>query len=205
MTNFILPLLFTFSLVASLAAQDDKPRKGLRADLFYGGPNLISRIIEAVDINKATTSLTNFGPIGVRAEYFFSETFSVGAEIHQAASGYTREITRNDGFQTYVFRDELRINRTRVYPRVAVHFGKENFDAFWYGGVGFANWSTRYEVLENTNGYFSGINPITINRSSGVAFRTGIGLRYFFSDKIGLNADFGIGGPLVTAGLSGRF
>ena len=38
-----------------------------------------------------------------------------------------------------------------------------------------------------------------------VAFRLGIGLRYYFIENLGVCVEAGIGGPLVQAGLSEKF
>lgn len=205
----------SFLLSASLiilglpALAQDNPSKKLIVDVFYGGPNLISSIVSS-DVNtpgfNSKTDVRGFGPIGGRVDYMVSNHLSLGLEVHHATSSYEREVTSTSGSTTDVFRDELKINRTRIYPRLAAHFGKGNLDAYWFLATGFASWSSEYVVKTNANNsQFTSLNALDIERGSLVfAFRTGLGARYFFTENFGFHADLGIGGPLFTFGLSAR-
>ena len=59
---------------------------------------------------------------------------------------------------------------------------KKSFQLFWANSVGFrsANWS----------GDFAGFEVV----SSPLALRTAMGMRYFFTESIGLSLEFGLGG-----------
>ena len=204
MKNIFLAFLASISVLSGAGAQD-KSENRVCIDVFYGGPNFISRVIDVASLNNASNSLSGFGPVGIRADFFVAKRLSLGLEVHHARSGYKRSLRETMGSQTYFFRDELVIDRTRIYPRLAIHFGSDPVDAFWYVAAGYARWATEYRQLENTGNYFSGVQPVRINRSSTLAIRTGFGVRYFFNDNFGINGDVGIGGPLVTGGFSFRF
>ena len=47
------------------------------------------------------------------------------------------------------------------------------------------------------NAGFSNLFPIS--------YRGAIGVRYFFSPNFGLNLEAGFGGPIIQAGLTGKF
>lgn len=130
--------------ISGLSAHSQGLKKGdVLIDVFYGGPNLISNWLNA-DVNvsgwRSNTDFKGLGPFGGRAEYMISERASLGIEVHHASSVYTRTIEVDNGNNSVSrFRDEFKINRTRVYPRFAYHFGKDKLDVFWQMSLGFVN------------------------------------------------------------------
>ncbi len=204
-------LLVSVLIISALPAfSQDEPSKKIIVDVFYGGPNLISSIVTA-DVNtsgySSSTKVRGFGPIGARVDYLVSKNLSLGLEVHHATSAIEREVTTTSNGTTEVFKDKLSVNRTRIYPRLAAHFGKGNLDAYWFLATGFALWNSDYSVETNSNAsQFTGISILDLNRNSTeFAFRTGLGVRYFFTETFGFHADLGIGGPFFTFGLSSRF
>jgi outer membrane protein W len=83
------------------------------------------------------------------------------------------------------------------------HFlDNDKIDAYTNLGVGFKNRSYKYESTD----------PTAVNDDLGVgtllplALRAGVGMRYFFTDNIGLNLNVGLGqGGWVNGGISAKF
>lgn len=202
-------ILFVFCAENAFSQGLDSLKKRWHVDVFYGGPNLVSRVVEAshnTTGDAPKTSVSGIGPIGIRADYMLGRIISLGLEIHRASSVYKRIITAESGGTKYYFRDQLSIDRTRIYPRIAAHFGRDRLDVYAQVGLGIALWTARYKVTENQNEFFNSIGGITLRGGTTVvAFRSGFGMRYMITQNLGFNADLGLGGPFYTLGVSGRF
>ena len=90
------------------------------------------------------------------------------------------------------------VDKIRVLAKMSFHFATgEKVDPYLTWGLGY----------KNTNVYTnepSAVNDISLNIVP-IAFRVGIGMRYFFTDMIGVNAEVGLGGPMMQGGLSLKF
>ncbi len=174
-------------------------------DLYYGFPNLWTAVLKNAYENSGSTqtnfSIKGFGPVGGRFEYMVSDNVGLGAEVNYSTTSveYTDVVT--SGAHPGIYDYRFAYNRLRIMGAFGLHFGQsENFDAFWAVRAGYAG---RTYTQTTTDPDYSAIN---VKGLSPLAFRTAIGVRYFFTDNIGLNAEIGIGGgPLMTAGLSFKF
>lgn len=200
-TTLLLVLCSPFTLMAQSGSSENSVKKdNVIIDLYIGGPQLLSRLATTKkDDSGLDFSITSkgFGPFGGRVEYMFTPKSSIGFEVNHATSTLTS--VADDGYDR--FSEELKISRTRFLPRYALHFGKKKLDAYWHVGLGLAIWTIDRKVVDPSKTIWS---TSEVSRGSGpvLAFRTGVGLRYFFTDNFGLNADFGIGGALFTAGIT---
>ena len=133
----------------------------------------------------SNSDLSQLGPIGVKFQYMTTESFGVGLDASFTSRKGTWEET---DFDFYGYNDSI-VSRTaeqtivRVMVRTSweiIH--KKSFQLFWANSVGFrsANWS----------GDFAGFELV----SSPLALRTAMGMRYFFTESIGLSLEFGLGG-----------
>ena len=193
-------ILWTLALVTNLAAAQELKKGAFQLDVFYGGPNLVTRLLDSdLTLSGSSTKVSGFGPIGIRGEYMISDMVSFGLEVHHATSKVRYTWNGSNPYE-----DQWTINRTRIYPRFAVHFGKDNLDIFWHLGVGYALWNSKYEVIRNSDPD-NNFRSAEFKAPNGFAVRTGIGARYYFTQSFGVNMDVGLGGPLVTFGVSGKF
>jgi outer membrane protein W len=93
------------------------------------------------------------------------------------------------------------MQRVRAQVRLNYHFdiSSPNFDS--YIGVGAGTNNRFRKTLEN---------GVDITENDGLAnftllpvsMRIALGARYYFTDNIGLNMEIGLGGPVLSGGLS---
>ena len=174
-------------------------------DLYYGFPNLWTAVLRSAYENtsgiQTNFSVTGFGPIGGRFEHMMSDKIGLGAEVNYSTTSvkYTEATTTGTTAGIYDYR--FSYTRIRIMGAFALHFGQsEHFDAFWAVRAGYS--SKTYSQSTTDPNYTS----ISVKGLSPLAFRTAIGVRYFFTPNVGLNAEIGIGGgPLMTAGVSFGF
>lgn len=174
-------------------------------DAYYGAPNLGKSFFNSIEDASTTSNFTatGIGPAGLRGEYMIGETFGLGFDVIYNSNNikYT-QIDSLNPLNTYNY--ERTMNRLRVQLRFNFHFDVTNPNLDAYFGVA-AGTNTRFrkvyiDEVESTTDTFSG---------SGVllpfSLRVCSGMRYYFNQNFGLNAEIGLGGPLVSAGLSVKF
>lgn len=134
--------------------------------------------------NIDEASHRSIGPIGARAEYMVTDMIGLGMEFNYSA----HYATWIEGAYSY----EYSVTRIRAFPRFNIHFSNsEKLDAYVGAGLG-------YRDLVRS---FSSDDPNHQNKTMPavfpIALRFGIGVRYFFTDHIGLGLEFGLGGGAV--------
>lgn len=174
-------------------------------DAYYGAPNLGKAFYQSIEDASSTEnfSATGIGPAGLRGEYMIGETFGLGFDVIYNSNNikYTQIDSLNPS-NTYNY--ERTMNRLRVQLRFNFHFDVTNPNLDTYFGIA-AGTNSRFRRL-----YIDGIESVEDNfLGSGVLVPVSLrlcgGMRYYFNQYIGMNAEIGLGGPLVSAGLSVRF
>jgi len=165
-------------------------------DVTYGFPNLFTSILKATYIDgtniQEEVNISSLGPVGLKFEYMVSDKLGVGAEVNHAATG----ISYLENGYSY----EIKNPRTRIMARIQYHFiDNDKVDAYIGGGAG-------YKLAKSS---FTSTDPDFSDQDIAglpVAFRIGGGMRYFFTDNLGLNLELGLGGGgLVAAGIAAKF
>ncbi|MCO4818179.1 MAG: outer membrane beta-barrel protein [Bacteroidetes bacterium] len=196
--NTLLSGLLTFALLActSLAQAQTYSIGTTVIDVFAGGPNVSKVFVGgAASINEGSETLTGVLPIGLRAEYMVTEKFGIGLELSYASGKRIYDYTQNDTAFTITGEH----SKMRVLPTFNFHFlDNETVDLYVALGVGLKDVS--YVWSSTNNNDIDDLDFPTGKISSKLA----IGTRIFFTDNIGANFAFGIGGPLVNGGLSIR-
>ena len=196
--NTLLSGLLTFALLActSLAQAQTYSIGTTVIDVFAGGPNVSKVFVGgAASINEGSETLTGILPIGLRAEYMVTEKFGIGLELSYASGKRIYDYTQNDTAFTITGEH----SKMRVLPTFNFHFlDNETVDLYVALGVGLKDVS--YVWSSTNNNDIDDLDFPTGKISSKLA----IGTRIFFTDNIGANFAFGIGGPLVNGGLSIR-
>ena len=138
----------------------------------------------AIALNT-NSDLSQLGPIGVKFQYMATEIFGVGLDASFASR---KGAWDGIDFDLYNSNDST-VSRTaeQTIVRVMVRTSWEiihtkSFQLFWANSVGYrsANWTGDLEALELI--------------SSPLALRTAMGMRYFFTESMGLSLEFGLGG-----------
>lgn len=87
------------------------------------------------------------------------------------------------------------MRKYRILAKMSYHFAtSEHFDPYLTWGAGYKN----TKIYSNEPGEIRDVNVNLVP----LAFRAGIGMRYFFTDAFGVNAEVGLGGPIVQGGIS---
>lgn len=174
-------------------------------DAYYGAPNFGKSFYQSIEDASTTKNFTatGIGPAGLRGEYMIGETFGLGFDVIYNSNNikYTQIDSLNPS-NTYNY--ERTMNRLRVQMRFNFHFNVTNPNLDAYFGVA-AGTNARYrkvyvDGVESTTDTFSGSGALL-----PFSLRVCTGMRYYFNQNFGLNAEIGLGGPLVSAGLSVKF
>ena len=172
-------------------------------DVYYGFPNLYSTIIEQgynnnFDLTRGLRpnyANSFFGPVGVKYERMITDQLGIGLNVFYANT----IIQWSDEIYNY----KSNISRLRVAVTGNWHFATTaKFDPYCMAHIGYANYNYKFDQVSK----FDSIPPIhpkpDIQFMIPIALRVGIGARYFFTDKLGVNAEIGLGGIFLTAGIS---
>lgn len=175
-------------------------------DGYYGFPNLFTAILKTTYQNTGTTvepqydfKIGGLGPVGGRFEYLVSDKMGIGLD-----GNYTNTYAswRGDAGGGTTYNYKVSFPRFRIMPRFNFHFVKnaEKIDGYFAVAAGYGSWSAKFET--NDPDYeFAKINSLI-----PIAFRTAVGMRFFFIDNLGINMEIGLGGgPILAGGLSAKF
>lgn len=169
-------------------------------DVYYGFPNLYGTTFKKAYANSGAeenVKIKSLGPIGLRGEYMMSDKIGLGLDI-----GFNNTTLTYTEFDSYDNKDyEYTFKTQKIGAMVTFNFhfleSNDNLDAYFMVGAGYGNRSFTFESTDPdyTDDSVDGIIP--------VASRVGVGMRYFFTDNIGLNLNLGLGqGGLINGGLS---
>ncbi len=173
-------------------------------DGYYGYGTLTSLLFKVIaDANGISGgTYSNFGPVGARVEYMVSETFGVGFEANYTKSSASfkdvRSVYNNftNSYQDVVYNYTLSNTRIRFMPRINLHFGQsDKFDGFFAVAAGYKGGDWR--VSSNDPDFVA-----STASNIPLAFRMGLGGRYFLTEDFNLNMELGLsGGALLHFGV----
>lgn len=158
------------------------------AEAYYGYPYLMGALYKQYLADTlGLRKITNLNHIGFRAEYMKWNTVSLGIEYTYAL--LTMRYQGSNG-KYYT----AGIGKKRILAKVSYHYSiDEHLDMYYTAGIGY--------TITNFTTDQPGIAIKQMN-AIPVASRLGAGIRYFFNDTFGVNAEAGLGGPLIQAGIS---
>jgi outer membrane protein W len=160
-------------------------------DASYGWPFFNAFFLSSAPSNQG---FRNTNHIGARGEYMISDNLGVGFEFTYADASVRYQSALTGAYLNRGF------TKIRALPRINYHFGtSKNFDPYVGGGIGY-KYSVYYDQGgANNSSYGEILLPFPVST------RLALGARFFFDDTFGLNAEIGLGGPLVAAGLTVKF
>lgn len=202
-------ILLSLVLTAKNTSAQANYMGSLIIDPYYGAPNLDRLLWDTEDASNVTNYRSQgIGPFGIRGEYMLADQFGLGFDVIYATirSSYTEvDSVYNgvtDSFDAVETDVETKNRRLRVQLRFNYHFTISNPNLDAYMGIG-AGSNTRFRT-RHENGVEVEDNDYPDLAVVPVSFRICTGMRYYFSPMIGINAEIGLGGPLISAGLSFR-
>lgn len=184
-------------------------------DPYYGFPNVGSSLSKSFqqDNNTSGLKVNGIGPLGFRAEYMVADNVGVGLDVIYNSYSFNYNYATQDSVydgntntwssQTVETDREFKMQRLRVQARFNFHFNVNNPDLDAYFGVG-AGTNNRFRSLTENGKKIT--DDVSLNNFTLFPFslRVCTGMRYYFTENIGVNAEIGLGGPLISAGLSLR-
>lgn len=154
---------------------------------FYGWPYLNGVFLQSIGSANTLTRVKNTNHIGGKFEFMLDEKLGIGGEFTYADASINYQTGLNGNWQ------KAGITKMRILGRFNYHFSTSKIiDPYFAFGAGY----------KRTVVYDSGNTSLNQNFNLlPISFKTAIGIRVFFNDLIGFNAEIGIGGPLLSAGL----
>lgn len=171
----------------------------------YGLDTIVSyRFVEMETVYKIK-------PINLRAEFPLNERSTLGFQAFYNGFTATGIITDSlwnpsvSAYQTERFSTNYKMHRVRIQAVFTRYFQLQNprWNMFFSSALG-ANIRVRDYLVNGERGDFkdSGIFDFPV---FPISMRFACGLRYKIHEKLGLQSEFGIGGPLISVGLTSHF
>ncbi len=207
MKKAIICAIAAFGMMFSNNASAQAVEEGnLVFDVYYGFPNLYTTVFKAAYANSGTEEdlkVSGLGPVGFRGEYLLADKIGLGLDIGfnnskvsytETSSGVNSQGQIVENTYTYDFTTK----KLGVMLTFNYHFiDNDQVDFYGVFGVGYGNRTFSFESSDPN--YDEG----SIESLIPVASRIGVGVRYFFTDNIGVNVAAGFGqGGILNAGLS---
>lgn len=186
----VIAICFSFSLQTNAQCLE---KGNIMIDAYYGYPNLYSAILKTAfyTTNGTDYKASSMGPLGARFEYSLGKRIGLGLEFNYASSG----IEWNETPFTY----KITVPRMSIMPRFNLHvINKDKFDMYFATAIGYKSYKVTWE--SNDPNYV----PASWSPST-VGYRIAWGMRVFFVDNLGANFELGIGGALLSGGLTAKF
>jgi len=211
-----LTFIVSFVLVHTVSSQITPALKSVHKGSvtvtpYMGFPNLLTAAIrntyELTNQKKEQLTIHGVGPIGLRAEYFIIDHLSIGGEVSYASTSIewkekgTLKLPDSTTIP-YMYSFKLKAPRIRTLVKLNYHFATtEHTD--WYTGVGIGYNSTRINLTTDAP-YIRDYDILSLYFLP-LSARINFGFNYYFTKYFGINAEVGLGGPLGSIGISGRF
>lgn len=187
------------------SAQEQAPKMGNYLELSYGPQTALN--LQTLSTTNSDQDqfefnrFNNLGTFGLRYDHLLNPAFSLGIDFYYLQRKSAGTMTEfNTGIQSDA---EYVINRFKTQIRLAYHFpiSNPNLDVYLGGSVGISN-QTRKLLI---NGELTSREEYPSHLYIPVSLRTYAGLRYSFAKHFGVNAELGIGGPILNIGFHYRF
>lgn len=174
-------------------------------DAYSGYPDLYRAVIKSAYKNSGSTNdgikIGGAGPFGGRFEYLVADKIGIGVDVNytNAFVSYSED-TFDTSLVATTYDYKISVPRTRAMAAINFHFGNsDTFDGYFKVGAGLN--ASKFKVTTDDPDFTD--DDISLTNLIPVAFRLGVGGRYFFTDAIGINFEIGLGGgPLMAYGLS---
>lgn len=168
------------------------------ATVGYGFPNWGKTILKVYETEPGFSSF-GFGPVHFRGEYGLSDNIGLGISVNFVSYGvsYTYQGYNSVTKLNQDYTDKIEVTSLSVMPRFNFHFAVSNqLDPYWGIGAGYKINSYKFSSTDPT------APPETMPGSIPVGFETTVGMRFYFTENIGVYAEIGLAKSLIQGGLS---
>jgi hypothetical protein len=173
---------------------------------YVGFPN-VTKYFPILALNQEPKNVTSYAglpPSGFRYSYMLTDDISFGVDVifDRSRKDFvsTDTVFQNGGWQYLSYEGKRIQTRLRLHFRMNFHLpiSQPNADSYIGLGIGTNNrWLKDYKNGELEQ-KLSGADAILIPFSMRVCF----GYRYYFNYNLGIVGEVGVGGPLLSIGLS---
>ena len=203
-------LLCLFALAAAIAPASKVNAQAVSKgsiiiDPYYGFPNFGKSIAD--DIQGTGLTVKGLGPCGLRFEYMVADKLGLGVDFIYNSYSVSYDDTvstynsSTNQYESNTYNYKLGMQRIRPQVRLNYHFVRtdavDSYIGFGAGG-NIRTWSA-----ESTEPNFEDTSDQ--GTLLPVSMRIALGTRFYFTDNIGLNLELGLGGPVLSTGLSVKF
>ena len=170
-------------------------------DPYYGfpltGKDLLHELFKPIDM-----TVTGVGPTGARVEYMLADRIGVGIDFiyKQVIGNFDKADTASGNTYNYTGT----ITRTRIHLRINYHLLASTEELDFYVGAGMGT-NIREITLTSSDDPSANLVWTEVTRILPFSLRIAFGARYFFYKNFGINAEIGVGGPLLSLGISAKF
>jgi len=141
-------------------------------------------------------SFSSLGPIHGKFEYGVSEKIGLGLSINYRSYKVAWAVGTNNEYEAGWKGSSL-----SALARMNIHFGdSDKLDAYWGFGLGYRSNNFDYYTT-----YPNDPSVLTWKALVPIGFETTFGIRYYFTDNIGLYAEVGAAKSIAQAGLAVKF
>ncbi len=210
MKNILLKIINTLALIIlTFSTYSQINYEGsLLVTGYYGFPNFGKSLFTETG-SSASTKTTGLSPSGIKGEYFVTDQVAIGFDFIYNTTRTKSEVSNSvyDSityvYNTTISHEERLMQRIRFMARLNIHFetSNSNLDPYFGIGIGTNNRYRKFWIdgVRQSGPYYEGTNSTTFLPFS---MRLCTGLNYFFTPKIGMTVEAGLGGPLMSVGLS---
>jgi len=193
---FLSLALFFFCISSGFAQIVEKGNASLEA--YFGAPDIYKIVFRSALGNSVYNVNTRAqGPFGARFDYMLSKRIGIGADIwyvNTTINGIYNPTNTTTAAANNIYFDG-KLMRINLVPRLTIHLSKhDKFDPYFHAGVGFLY--SRFQFSSTNKSAYNEKNPL-----GPIAFRVGMGLKYYFTPELGAVIDAGLGGPLISIGF----
>ena len=175
-------------------------------DAYYGVPNLYESILKTAVANGPNALNVKVGglggAIGLKGEYMLTNVFGMGLDFNYSTFYVSfNQATTNQLGLPVVYNYKWTSPAIRAMLGFNFHFvHKEKVDV--YAAVKTGYYNRTFAFTTNDPSY----TGASIKSLIPIAFRLETGMRYYFTEHLGVHINIGIGGgPILAAGLSTKF
>lgn len=201
----IVSVFMVFISAGNVATAQAVEEGNVIIDAYYGFPNLYSTTFRAAYANSGSEtdiSIKGLGPLGGRVEYMLADKFGLGLDIgfNNTKLTFTDAGTDSNGNPT-TYDYDYSTAKFGAMITMNYHFlDNDNLDLYGQFGIGYGNRNFKFSSTDPN------YTELSVESLIPVASRLGVGMRYFFTDNVGVNLNLGFGqGGLANAGVSFKF
>lgn len=179
-----------------------------------GAPMNFSKTVQSatnsLDFNYSEmNAIYSLKPILIRTLIQRKKMNYIGVDIlfnSLASSGFIVDSIWNNSTNSYDIEKKdtyYRMHRLRIQVRFERHFklGNPKLDPYMGCGIGASHKFRKY-TENGVRSNFQNAGIFSLNFPLSLRFSGGMG--YYISENIGINAEIGIGGPLLSFGITGK-